>query len=163
MALITIGFDDFNENEKHFKDKYGHSYMEYILKYGITESTDLEDKVLVTLSVADEGGDKPVNIHQIFVHDSKFGAERSTLIYAGGIVFLIINYKKGGKRILYKDDKSYPCGFRDCIESGDILYYAEYNGYTAKDILEKIEKCLQVHYLYHYELDEKELILLEGL
>ena len=52
---------------------------------------ELEDKVLVTLSVADEGGDKPVNIHQIFVHDSKFGAERSTLIYAGGIVFLIIN------------------------------------------------------------------------
>lgn len=32
MALITRGFDDFNENEKHFKDKYGHSYMEYIEK-----------------------------------------------------------------------------------------------------------------------------------
>lgn len=163
MALITIGFDDFNEKEEHFEHKYGCSYMEYIVKYGIDELIDLNDKVLVTLSPEEEGANRPANIHQVFIHDNKFGAYKSTLVYAGGVVFLIIDYKRGNKRILYKDDKCCPCDFRNCIESGDILYIAEYNGYTAQDIFDQIEKCIQINHSYNFQLREKQLILLEGL
>ena len=51
----------------------------------------------------------------------------------------------------------------ECIESGDLLFCAEEKGFSAQDILEQIEKNIQVQHDYNFKIKEENLVLLEGL
>ena len=164
MALITVTFKDLMEDEEHFKKIYGVSYGEFIVENGIDKVVDLTNKVVVALSVdTPRGINTPVNIHQIFIDESKRFGYKAELVYSNHISFLIIKFKSGAKRIFYKDDECIPCEFMECIESGDLLFCAEEKGFSAQDILEQIEKNIQVQHDYNFKIKEENLVLLEGL
>ena len=123
---------------------------------------DLEDKIIVALASCDDES-APVETLAIFIPEGEKHDYKATLIYAGYIAFVKLEYKDGKVKYLIKDDECCPCDFDECIESGDILYCAEENGYTREDILDFIEKTIQVNYNYKFKIDKEKLIVLEGL
>jgi hypothetical protein len=124
---------------------------------------DLTGKVVVALEALDSKR-LPIDIYAILIPEEERYNYKATLIYSAHIAFIKLEYKDGRVKYLIKDDECYPKTFQETIEeSGDLLYIAEDNGFTADNIFDVIRMKIKVEYDYNFELKKEDLIILEGL
>lgn len=168
MALFKLQGGDLEDDVEHFQKSYDCTYEEFIKEYGKDKIIiDLKDKIVVSLCTFHNYFDKskklPIELLTVLIPEEDKYKYTAELIYVGHIAFIKISYESGKVKYLFKDDECYPQNFDDALESGDLLFCAEEQGFTKEDILGQIEKFIQVNHDYNFKLDKDKLVILEGL
>jgi len=163
MAIFKLEYD-FKDDKEHFEELYEVTYEEFIEKYGDDkEIIDLTDKVIVSLR-ADSDRNLPMDLLTVFIPEEEKHNYKATLIYAGHIAFIKLEYKDGKIVYLYKDDECSPMTFEYFLSiEDDATYCCEQNGFKVSDTELQIEKFIQSVYDFNFILDIDNVIVLEGL
>ena len=165
--LFSDGYDLREYKSEDFVELYDETAEEFIAKYEEDIiSIDLTGKVLVAVESAWAwGNDFPVEIKAILVPEEQRYGYKATLIYAGHIAFVKLEYKDGREtRYLIKDDECEPSTLAELIHyESSIVYQCEKQNYTIEDMLEQIEMIIRSKYNFKYKLKRDNIIFLEGL
>lgn len=156
MSLINNNRDGFSRDTKHFEDMYNMTYDEFIANHKDIEIA-LHDKIVIVIEPHNDT-ECPVNIISAFIPEEIKHNYKATLIYAGHISFIKLEYKNGRILYLYKDDECYPQLLSERFKENTLSF----EGYEEIDVMSQIERFIQSTFRYNYTINKDNVIILEG-
>lgn len=156
MSLINNNRDGFSRDKQYFEDMYEMTYDEFITNYKDIE-IELNDKVVIVVEPHNDT-ECPINIISAFIPEEIKHNYKATLIYAGHISFIKLEYNNGRIIYLYKDDECYPQTLSETFKEETL----NFEGYEEVDVMNQIERLVQSTVRYGYVINMDNVIILEG-